>query len=45
LQKVKVNVVLADRRSRKLIVSVRPKEKEELVERKKSLMVSGYIQL
>ncbi|KAE8055291.1 hypothetical protein FH972_012142 [Carpinus fangiana] len=37
-QKIKVNVVLADRRSRKLILSVRPKEKEELVEKKKSLM-------
>lgn len=37
-QRIKVNVVLADRKSRKLIFSVRPKEKEELVEKKKRLM-------
>ncbi|KAL7167494.1 hypothetical protein ACSBR2_038038 [Camellia fascicularis] len=37
-QKIKVNVVLADRKSRKLIFSVKPKEKEEMVEKKRSLM-------
>lgn len=37
-QKIKVNVVLANRKSRKLIFSIRPKEREELVEKKRSLM-------
>ncbi|CAI9288901.1 unnamed protein product [Lactuca saligna] len=37
-QKVKVNVVLADRGSNKLIFSAKPKEKDESVERKRSLM-------
>ncbi|KAJ7952344.1 30S ribosomal protein S1 [Quillaja saponaria] len=37
-QKIKVNVVLVERKSRKLIFSMRPKEKEELVEKKRSLM-------
>ncbi|XP_068640036.1 uncharacterized protein [Aristolochia californica] len=37
-QKIKVNVVLADRNTSKLMFSVRPREKEELVEKKKSLM-------
>lgn len=37
-QKINVNVVMADRKFRKLIVSVRPKEREELVEKKRSLM-------
>ncbi|KAK9277385.1 hypothetical protein L1049_006928 [Liquidambar formosana] len=37
-QRIKVNVVLADRKSRKLIFSVRPKEKEEFIEKKRSLM-------
>lgn len=37
-QKFKVNVILADRKSRRLIFSVKPKEKEELVERKRKLM-------
>ncbi|KAF7810252.1 30S ribosomal protein S1 [Senna tora] len=37
-QKVKANVVLADRKMRKLILSLRPKEKEELVEKKRNLM-------
>ncbi|CAL5360043.1 unnamed protein product [Camellia sinensis] len=37
-QKIKVNVVLTDRKSRKLIFSVKPKEKEEMVEKKRSLM-------
>ncbi|KAK7856532.1 30s ribosomal protein s1 [Quercus suber] len=37
-QRLKVNVMLAERRSRKLIFSARPKEKEELVEKKKILM-------
>ncbi|XP_022738074.1 uncharacterized protein LOC111290845 [Durio zibethinus] len=37
-QTVKVNVVMADRKFRKLIVSLRPKEKEELVEKKRNVM-------
>ncbi|KAL8556887.1 hypothetical protein ACS0TY_004385 [Phlomoides rotata] len=37
-QRVRVGVVLADRNSRKLIVSIKPKEKEEMVEKKRSLM-------
>ncbi|KAI3707018.1 hypothetical protein L6452_25178 [Arctium lappa] len=37
-QKIKVNVVLADREMNKLIFSAKPKEKEESVERKRSLM-------
>ncbi|GFS37173.1 nucleic acid-binding, OB-fold-like protein [Actinidia rufa] len=37
-QKIKVNVVLADRKSRKLIFSVKAKEKEEIVEKKRNLM-------
>ncbi|GAB4856882.1 hypothetical protein Ancab_014801 [Ancistrocladus abbreviatus] len=37
-QQVKVNVFLADRKSRKLIFSMRQKEKEETVERKRNLM-------
>lgn len=37
-QKINVNVVMADQKFRKLIVSVRPKEKEELVEKKRGLM-------
>lgn len=37
-QKIKVNVVLANRKFGKLVFSVRPKEKEESVERKRSLM-------
>ncbi|KAI4326981.1 hypothetical protein L6164_019490 [Bauhinia variegata] len=37
-QKIKVNVILADRKLRKLIFSVRPKEKEELIEKKRNLM-------
>lgn len=37
-QKIKAIVMLADRRSRQLIFSVRPKEKEELVEKKRNLM-------
>ncbi|KAK4260559.1 hypothetical protein QN277_003656 [Acacia crassicarpa] len=37
-QKVKVNIVLADVKSRKLILSVRPKEREEFVEKKRNLM-------
>lgn len=40
MQKIKVNVLLADKRSRKLIFSVKPKEKEEQVENKRNLMVS-----
>ncbi|PON62826.1 Polyribonucleotide nucleotidyltransferase [Parasponia andersonii] len=37
-QKLKVNVLLANRKSGKLLFSVKPKEKEELVEKKRSLM-------
>ncbi|KAL0329766.1 UNVERIFIED_CONTAM: hypothetical protein Sradi_4963300 [Sesamum radiatum] len=37
-KKIKVGVVLADRNTRKLIFSIKPKEKEELVEKKRSLM-------
>ncbi|CAI9261586.1 unnamed protein product [Lactuca saligna] len=37
-QKIKVNVILADRESRKLIFSVKPKEKEESIQRKRNLM-------
>ncbi|XP_021754107.1 uncharacterized protein LOC110719464 [Chenopodium quinoa] len=37
-QHIRVNVMLADRKSRKLIFSMRPKEKEETVEKKRSLM-------
>ncbi|KAK6137508.1 hypothetical protein DH2020_028761 [Rehmannia glutinosa] len=40
-QKIKVGVVLADRNSRRLILSIKPKEKEEMVEKKRSLMVEG----
>nr|KYP65602.1 30S ribosomal protein S1 [Cajanus cajan] len=37
-QKIKANVLVADRKIRKLIFSLRPKEKEELVEKKRNLM-------
>ncbi|KAK7251285.1 hypothetical protein RIF29_34340 [Crotalaria pallida] len=37
-QKLKANVLVADRKMRKLIFSLRPKEKEELVEKKRNLM-------
>ncbi|KAG8374907.1 hypothetical protein BUALT_Bualt10G0044400 [Buddleja alternifolia] len=37
-QRIRVGVVLADRSSRRLIFSIKPKEKEELVEKKRSLM-------
>ncbi|GMJ00335.1 S1 domain-containing RBP [Hibiscus trionum] len=37
-QRVKVNVLMADRKFRKFIVSLRPKEKEELIEKKRNLM-------
>ncbi|XP_021290148.1 uncharacterized protein LOC110421029 [Herrania umbratica] len=37
-QRVKVNVLMANRKFRKLIVSLRPKEKEELVEKKRNVM-------
>ncbi|CAA6666590.1 unnamed protein product [Spirodela intermedia] len=37
-QVIRVSVVLVDQKSRKLIFSGRPKEKEEMVERKRSLM-------
>ncbi|XP_057764385.1 uncharacterized protein LOC130985422 isoform X2 [Salvia miltiorrhiza] len=37
-QRIYVGVVLADRNSRRLIFSIKPKEKEELVEKKRDLM-------
>ncbi|KAI3693617.1 hypothetical protein L1987_76565 [Smallanthus sonchifolius] len=37
-QKIKVNVILADKESRKLIFSVKPKEQEESIQRKRNLM-------
>ncbi|XP_073019722.1 uncharacterized protein [Primulina eburnea] len=37
-QKIKVGVVLVDRNSRRLIFSIKQREKEELVEKKRSLM-------
>ncbi|KAK9072922.1 hypothetical protein SSX86_009358 [Deinandra increscens subsp. villosa] len=37
-QRIKVNVVLADRDTNRLIFSGRPKEKDETIERKKNLM-------
>ncbi|XP_055819630.1 sister chromatid cohesion protein PDS5 homolog C [Solanum dulcamara] len=37
-QRIRVSVVLADRNSRRLIFSIKAKEKEELVEKKRSLM-------
>lgn len=45
MQKIKVNVLVADRKFRKLIFSVKPKEKEELVEKKRSVMVRRNIWL
>ncbi|KAG5058552.1 hypothetical protein JHK86_013548 [Glycine max] len=41
-QKIKANVLVADRKMRKLIFSLRPKEKEELVEKKRNLMKIAY---
>ncbi|KAI7995660.1 LIM domain-containing protein PLIM2b [Camellia lanceoleosa] len=37
-QKIKVYVASSDRKSKRLIFSVKPKEKEEIVEKKKSVM-------
>ncbi|KAK9076694.1 hypothetical protein SSX86_005028 [Deinandra increscens subsp. villosa] len=37
-QKIKVNVILADKESRKLIFSVKPKEQEESIQKKRNLM-------
>ncbi|KAJ1406032.1 S1 domain [Sesbania bispinosa] len=37
-QKIKANVLVADRKMRKLIFSLRPKEREELAEKKRNLM-------
>lgn len=37
-QKIKVNVISADRESKMLIFSMRPKEKEESIQRKRNLM-------
>uniref|UniRef100_A0A2C9WA83 S1 motif domain-containing protein n=1 Tax=Manihot esculenta TaxID=3983 RepID=A0A2C9WA83_MANES len=42
-QKIKVNVVMADRKLRKFIVSLRPKEKEESIEKKRKLMATLQI--
>jgi len=36
-------VLVADRKMRKLIFSLRPKEKEELVEKKRNLMVNTLV--
>lgn len=43
LQKMKANVLVADRKMRKLIFSLRPKEKEELIEKKRNLMVNNLV--
>ncbi|KAL2342776.1 hypothetical protein Fmac_004061 [Flemingia macrophylla] len=37
-QKIKANLLVVDRKMRKLIFSLRPKEKEEVVEKKRNLM-------
>ncbi|KAK4363779.1 hypothetical protein RND71_019020 [Anisodus tanguticus] len=37
-QRIRVSVVLADKNSRRLIFSIKPKEKEELVDKKRSFM-------
>ncbi|KAL9231036.1 hypothetical protein vseg_006307 [Gypsophila vaccaria] len=37
-QRIKLNILYADRKSRKLIFSMRPKEKEEIVEKKRNLL-------
>ncbi|GAV89912.1 S1 domain-containing protein, partial [Cephalotus follicularis] len=42
-QKIKLIVVMADKMSRKLIFSMKPREREELVERKRSLMAKLQI--
>ncbi|XP_021651592.2 uncharacterized protein LOC110643512 isoform X2 [Hevea brasiliensis] len=42
-QRIKVNVVMADRKLRKLIVSLRPKEKEESIQKKRYLMAKLQI--
>ncbi|CAH1436306.1 unnamed protein product [Lactuca virosa] len=39
-KKIKVNVILADRESRKLVFFVKPKEKEEPIQRKRNLMAN-----
>uniref|UniRef100_A0A803PLB5 S1 motif domain-containing protein n=1 Tax=Cannabis sativa TaxID=3483 RepID=A0A803PLB5_CANSA len=39
-QRLKVNVLLANRKSGKLVFSLKPREKEELVAKKKSLMAN-----
>jgi ribosomal protein S1 len=38
LQRLRVSVVLADRKSKKIFFSMKPKESEELIQKKKSLM-------
>lgn len=43
MQRLKVSVILADKNSRKLMFSGRPKEKEEVVEKKRSLMVCSNV--
>lgn len=43
LQKTKAYVLLADRKLKKLIFSVKPKENEELTEKKRKLMVNALV--
>ena len=43
LQKIRANLLTADKRFRKLIFSVKPKEKEELLEKKRNLMVNTSV--
>jgi len=45
LQKLKANVLVADRKIRKLIFSLRRKESEELVEKKRNLMVNALVRI
>jgi hypothetical protein len=43
LQKIKAYVFYADRKSKKLIFSLRPKENEELTEKRRNLMVNALV--
>jgi hypothetical protein len=43
LQQIKAYVLLSDRKLKKLIFSLRPKEKEELTEKKRNLMVNALV--
>jgi len=45
LQKLKANVLVADRKMRKLIFSLRRKENEELAEKKRNLMVNALVRI